>query len=332
MRKKYFPGANTSAGFVSYFKGITPPWDEPDYTYVLKGGPGVGKNTLMKKIAAFAASAGFHVEEFRCASDSSSFDAVRIPQKRIVVLDGTAPHVIDPVLPGVDDEIINLGCFRHLKEFKEKKTTLQQLFSENKYHYSIAYSYLRAAKELRHSAILIAEECVCVDKLSAHLCSILGKQELIPGSSRKLFGKAFTPEGAIDFFDSIFEDVKVIEFGGISGYFAVKTAEKILEGKRTERFMDPLFPDVPMAVRCMDNGPAILWKMDAPETQEFLLHQIPSQVGFHLEMAKRLEGKAVEELAFCKTTHDEIEKIYKPFVDYELIDERSEKLLKKIGL
>ena len=48
-KRRYFPGANTGRGFIGHFEGIVPPWSEPHYTYVLKGGPGVGKSTLMKK-------------------------------------------------------------------------------------------------------------------------------------------------------------------------------------------------------------------------------------------------------------------------------------------
>lgn len=68
-KRRYFPGANTGRGFIGHFEGIVPPWSEPHYTYVLKGGPGVGKSTLMKKCAAIARANGFTVEEFRCASD-----------------------------------------------------------------------------------------------------------------------------------------------------------------------------------------------------------------------------------------------------------------------
>ena len=66
-KRRYFPGANTGRGFIGHFEGIVPPWSEPHYTYVLKGGPGVGKSTLMKKCAAIARANGFTVEEFRCA-------------------------------------------------------------------------------------------------------------------------------------------------------------------------------------------------------------------------------------------------------------------------
>ena len=134
-KRRYFPGANTGRGFIGHFEGIVPPWSEPHYTYVLKGGPGVGKSTLMKKCAAIARANGFTVEEFRCASDPESFDAVRIPQRRLVLLDGTAPHTIDPAMPGIDGETLDLGRFLHKEVFKRRREELFVLAEENRGRY-----------------------------------------------------------------------------------------------------------------------------------------------------------------------------------------------------
>ena len=144
-KRRYFPGANTGRGFIGHFEGIVPPWSEPHYTYVLKGGPGVGKSTLMKKCAAIARANGFTVEEFRCASDPESFDAVRIPQRRLVLLDGTAPHTIDPAMPGIDGETLDLGRFLHKEVFKRRREELFVLAEENRAHYKNAFACLSAA-------------------------------------------------------------------------------------------------------------------------------------------------------------------------------------------
>ena len=152
-KRRYFPGANTGRGFIGHFEGIVPPWSEPHYTYVLKGGPGVGKSTLMKKCAAIARANGFTVEEFRCASDPESFDAVRIPQRRLVLLDGTAPHTIDPAMPGIDGETLDLGRFLHKEVFKRRREELFVLAEENRAHYKNAFACLSAAGSLRRAAV-----------------------------------------------------------------------------------------------------------------------------------------------------------------------------------
>lgn len=54
---------------------------------------------------------GYNLEYMHCSSDSESLDGIVIPAKKVALLDGTAPHVVDPKNPGAVDEIINLGDF-----------------------------------------------------------------------------------------------------------------------------------------------------------------------------------------------------------------------------
>ena len=52
---KYFTCANSSVGFVSFFEQNL---DGLENIYILKGGPGTGKSTLMKKIGDYFMSQG----------------------------------------------------------------------------------------------------------------------------------------------------------------------------------------------------------------------------------------------------------------------------------
>lgn len=47
--KKIFPGAVTSQGFYSFYHYMVQ--QNANHIFVLKGGPGVGKSTFMKKLA-----------------------------------------------------------------------------------------------------------------------------------------------------------------------------------------------------------------------------------------------------------------------------------------
>ena len=77
----------------------------------MKGGPGVGKSSFMKKIATEFADKGYDVEIFPCSSDPGSLDAVVIKKLGVVLIDATAPHIVDPKIPGAIDEIVNFGDF-----------------------------------------------------------------------------------------------------------------------------------------------------------------------------------------------------------------------------
>ena len=104
----YFAAANTSAGFVSFFDSVFDP-KLLKKMYILKGGPGVGKSTLMKNAALAARKNGFHPIFYHCSSDPKSLDGLLIPETGKAVLDGTAPHTVDPRYAGAKEEIVPLG-------------------------------------------------------------------------------------------------------------------------------------------------------------------------------------------------------------------------------
>ena len=88
---------------------------------VLKGGPGVGKSTMMKAIGAAAEKRGLDVEYIRCSGDPDSLDAVQIPQLKTAAVDGTAPHVIEPRYPAAVDRYVNLGQCYDVDRLKERR-------------------------------------------------------------------------------------------------------------------------------------------------------------------------------------------------------------------
>ena len=96
--RNMFPGGNTSKGFYSRFDNIISP-EEARRIFVIKGGPGTGKSTLMKNISEIMTDHGYDVELMHCSSDSKSLDGVVIPELRVALIDGTAPHVTDPKAP-----------------------------------------------------------------------------------------------------------------------------------------------------------------------------------------------------------------------------------------
>ena len=328
MNKKYFPGGNTGIGFVNLFDGIIPEWEAESYTYILKGGPGVGKNTLMKRIVSKARGTGRTVEEFCCASDPDSLDAVRIDG--IVILDGTAPHTIDPTIPGACQEIVNLGHFKNQIEFSKERGRLKSLFDENKSHYSVAYAFLAAAKALKESAIVGAKKSMDMPLVHEFISDFsLKRQGYNP---RKLFLNAITPDGSVDFSPTVSDELRQMTFGGITGAIILSEAAKIINGAKVQLFMDPIIPSSPRGIILEDIGVFITADENLNECDDFLLRPLPEYIQFCKDEIKRLTDKAISELHQCKDIHDEIESRYRPFVDYKLVDIETDNLLTKLGL
>lgn len=88
---RFFLGANTPQGFVSRFDqlaDVNDGWRK----FVIKGGPGSGKSTLMKKVVASLEGSCSDVEMIHCSSDVDSLDGVIVPGLRFSIADGTLPH------------------------------------------------------------------------------------------------------------------------------------------------------------------------------------------------------------------------------------------------
>ena len=104
----FFFGANNKRKYTSLFSDAYKPESEGKH-YILKGGPGTGKSTLMKKIANELEKKGYFVERGYCSADPLSIDMVLAPEINFSILDGTSPHTFDATYPGVTESIINLG-------------------------------------------------------------------------------------------------------------------------------------------------------------------------------------------------------------------------------
>lgn len=143
---RYFAAANSYLGFISYFGEV---FASKDYSkiYVLKGGPGTGKSSFMKRISQHFVAKNCYVEEIYCSSDPHSLDGVIVANDsgRIALLDGTAPHERDAVIPGAIDEIINLSEGWNERFLTAEREKILSLSGEKSKSYKSAYRYLKIA-------------------------------------------------------------------------------------------------------------------------------------------------------------------------------------------
>ncbi len=169
----YFAAANTHLGFKSFFNELFSP-NMLKKIYILKGGPGVGKSTLMKRVATQAQERKLSPICYHCSSDPFSLDGVVIKDMGVAVIDGTAPHITDPSVAGVKEIIINMGTAWDTQKLSQNEKEVLSLTREKSSCYLAAYKYLAAEKQLRDSLWEINNECVTKDKLSSavtRLCS-----------------------------------------------------------------------------------------------------------------------------------------------------------------
>ena len=168
--KKLFAGANTPDGFVGFYDRLVDMYDLKKL-YILKGGSGIGKSTFIKNFAKI-----FKDEDkdyLICSGDPNSLDGVIIPGKKIGIIDGTEPHLVDPIYPGIVDEIINLGDCIIWDKVKATRDQFKQLASQKKQHYALAFEQLKKARDVHHKIEALYNGAVDYDAINLKLNKII---------------------------------------------------------------------------------------------------------------------------------------------------------------
>ncbi|MBO5059295.1 MAG: hypothetical protein J6C82_00095 [Clostridia bacterium] len=136
-----FFGASTVDGSVNYIDNLT---ENLSARYFIKGRPGTGKSTFLKKLARAAQEAGFDTEVYYCSFDKNSLDMVVVPELSFCVFDSTAPHEMFPSASrdSILDFYTESGLFgvdeRHEKE-------LELISKKYKHRISAGLAQLRVA-------------------------------------------------------------------------------------------------------------------------------------------------------------------------------------------
>ena len=345
---KYFLGANSANGFVSEFGSNC---DTRFKTYIIKGGPGTGKSSFMKKIAKRAKENNEKVTVCPCSSDPDSLDAVILDDKKIMLLDGTAPHTVDPVYPAVCQEILNFGDFWDCEKLKNKDEVIK-ITDYNKTLHKTASSYIIAAGDLLFDSLKTAESCTDVKKVehfSKKLCQRFIPENVGQGRETIRFLSTVTPKGIVSFPETVtenFENIIIIkdEFFNISSKilkyvrdFALKSGYEIITLK------NPLFPDLidhiiipDLSFSIVSENRFIKFDITARRihSRRFvdsrLLHHSKNRIKFNNKAADMLLNAAFNTLSQAKTVHDELEKHYINAMNFEKINSFTDMFCNKL--
>lgn len=349
MKEKHiFAGNNTSEGFFSYFDFLLKP-EEAEHIYILKGGPGVGKNSFMRKFAEKMSEKDYSAEYIHCSSDNISLDGILIPELKVLLVDGTAPHTIDPAVPGAVDEIINLGAFLDGQKLKKHKTAIIQTNKAKSNIYKSAYRYLKAAGIIYDEICSVYDSHVNADKFN-EMCeraiSKLFKDSCgnKTGSVRKLFTEAFTANGYISHTDIFFESNEVWAIVGKDTNYSSMFLDRILSeaierGYDAECYYRPLSPKKLQHIYLPEKKLIIITAehhMSEKYDEVFDIHSIMdsenikihiSEIEKNLHLYDMLIKNALEKLSETKKMHDLLEAFYVNSMDFDGVNQCFEKII-----
>ncbi len=335
-----FLGANTPQGFVSFFDELYNPY-ESCRPYIIKGGPGTGKSTLMKMIDEESKKQGYSTEKVYCSSDPESLDGIIVPELGVCVADGTSPHILEPKFPGACENIINTGDFWDKDKLYLKGGEIRALTLENSIHHRRSSKYLSAAGSISDENLRLSSKYINNDKIDSFALRFTQretpkKKNSQPGKRKKRFISAITPEGRI-FLD---EGVKALayriigiddEYTAVSGELCERIGETAIRNGYDVIFchcpMKPkmqcehiIIPEKKLALMTVRSSHKTGIEFDRIiHAKRFLSEGINEHITylrFNRRLIRELTEEAISALKEAKRTHDKLEKIYADAMDF----------------
>lgn len=351
----YYACANSARGFVNYFEDNI---KDLEKLYILKGGPGTGKSTLMKKVGRQWCSRGFDVEYIHCSSDNGSIDGVIVPALGIGIVDGTSPHVIEPRAPGAIEEYVNLGTAWDSNKLSVHKDKILDMKVKISSCFSNAYNFFGEGLKIHDEWEQIYITNIDFNKLNQitedTICEFFGdkktdKQSIV---KNRFFGGS-TPKGPVDFVMDLTSGIGNRYFiKGRPGSGKSTMLKKIADAAQERGFnaeiyhcgFDPdsldmvMLRELDIAIfdstspheyfpsRQSDKIIDIYSLAIAPGTDERYKTELDSIIARY----KKAVNTGIQYLSDAKALHDELESIYIDAMDFKIIDKMTQDLLNRM--
>ncbi|MGN1227372.1 MAG: hypothetical protein ACI4TX_01885 [Christensenellales bacterium] len=319
----YLASANTGNGFVDNFDYILNK-NLNHFCFILKGGSGTGKSTLLKKVGKNFENANYDVEYFHCSSDFNSLDGVRIIDLNVSIIDGTAPHTKDSILPSVYDKIVNLGDYIDFKVSAHKKKILN-LVELKKQQYDTIYNYLNICNKLEEITFNENIKDFNIDNYNQIYKQILIKlnlkQQKTNANIRKLFIHYIGDNGIENAINlNNYKQVITINEDNYTNYKILNQLQNEINnfGYSTIQFYDIISNKI-TAIYVEKLRILILSNNTNKHNKNI--------INFNEKIKNNVLHKVSNALNKAKKHHKEIEKIYIENVDFEGINELTSKLI-----
>ena len=351
----FFFGANNKVKYHSLYDNIYNPYEKGNHL-ILKGGPGTGKSTLMKNIADKLEKKGVFVERGYCSADPNSLDVVLAPEMNFSILDGTAPHVFDPVMPGVNEHIVDLSVSWDKEYLKSHRDEISVLTKDNKDMHKRVAEYLSVASQIERQSVLMCSSFTDADKIERYALRLANrilpeKKSNKKGREMKRFLSAVTPEGVFVQHDSVValsEKIITIEddFSVVAPYIAEVIGNCAIEkGYDVYKCYCPLFPKFKVEHIIIPEIKLSVFTENSYhmsiDTESKRIHasrffdmesykRNKAKLSFHKKAKKELIDEAVKKLSLALDIHDRLEEYYIKATDFNVINSIQDKIISQL--
>lgn len=344
----YFAASNSKQGFFSYYHEC---FDHARVTrvYAVKGGPGTGKSYFLRTVSDFGEAHGWRSEKIYCSSDPDSLDGVLLfrADEGLAFLDATAPHVYEPSLPGLREEIVNLGTFWDVEKLTARAKDLQALITQKGEAYRRAYRYLASVGEMR-----AARDSLVLPYLNLEGMRTFAKKQFrdIPQgekySVQHALMRSVGMRGCVGM-DTYFAKAKRIflieDCKGAATHFMGMLADEAVQKRQSVRVShDPVCPECIDAILLENSGTvfAVCREEECDHPHKLLrlrrfvsiskMRPFLSRVRYAERMGEAMLAGAIETLQEVGKIHFQIEEHYIKAMDFEAKEAFTADFCKKI--
>ena len=347
-----FLGANSGAGFFSLYDQLLN--GRLDDLLIIKGGPGCGKSSFMRAVTNELSAAGWEPIFVNCSGDPDSLDGVLFPAQRVAMVDGTAPHVLEPTYTVATESYLDLTRFYDVAATKARREEIVARTDAYRAAYADAYRALRAADAVESERRAAAWGAMDFDRL-ARRCDRVARRELRGGGDKRgrldrAFLGGLTHKGELCRFDTVAALCPRICVVSDSYGFASDALAKLGEAAAEAGFDVLLCPNpdrpreamhllipalglafVTSAARLPYEGEAYRRIRADAMAESKLTRADKARLRLLDRIERSLRDEAVAALSRAKREHDALEAAYNPCVNfdgvYALAKREAERLL-----
>ena len=352
--KKFFLGANTPLGFVSYFDQIGE-YKEGWNRFLIKGGPGTGKSSLMKSIAIKFKELTDDIELIYCSSDPDSLDGVIFNNKKISIVDATPPHVLEPVFPGAFENTISIcDCWDNIVLNKNREEVIN-LFNENLFYHKQAVNILLSAYGIIKNNYDIIDRYIDEDNIEDYIKEIIDEnfkflKEGNKWKEQKRFLSAVSAGEFVFYQDTIkkiCDKIYIIDdpYGAVANKILNKIRNKLLNseidiitcycsifgGKKIDHILIPSLKIAFITSNNYHNFTGNCLKVtDHNNFLKYIPQNLEDQIKFNEDESKKIINQVKVCLKKAKEIHDKLERCYIEAINFKLVDEKRDNTINMI--
>lgn len=353
----FYMGANSPDGFQTYYNELTIP-RKNSRSYLIKGGAGTGKSSIMKRVLNECCERGDLIELIHCSSDPNSLDGIILTNKKISMVDATPPHIIEPTYPGVYQTVVNLCEYFDNVELHTKLDKIVELQTKNNQCHKKCCKLLKCADILLNDNKMLIENYTDTDKIESLAKKIIKKEfakQNKKATEHKRLLSAITNQGVVSYPQTPKDLAKKIylikdSYGISSGLLLSNLRESLIKLgyefyccycplNQQSQIEHIIIPSLSLAfVTSNDYLKYDLNKINPITVISFTRFTDMSKlkahkqfISFNKKLSAKLINSAVDTLKKAKSLHDELELQYNSSVDFDRVTHKANEIIAEIN-